>query len=348
MYKSCNLILHGLCFYAKEIVACCYAPNDQINGGLPPLLFDNYKGEVIPREKLFARMREFSNQFKEGSCPPECKGCFQIQEKDWDESEYIDFITITHYSCCNADCVYCSNNLEVEERTNDRYKVLPFLKYLKDENILKKGCEFHIGGGEFTIYNECDDILAEFGVNGFAKIFVATNAIRYSENLDKSLKHGDAYVVISLDSGSRETFKKVKRIDAFDKVVQNIYKYADGTDSEKITLKYIIIPGINDRISEFKKFLKIAKRAHAKYVRVDIEARYLRSVNNNINPIYLKMAEKMKKMAEKEGFDSGLYAFLQQSLSNMSPKDKIKSLIEFIQLKYLKKGVKEFYTSHKY
>ena len=348
MYKSCNLILHGICFYENAIVSCCFAPNDQINGCLPPVLVENYKGEIIPKEKLFESMRKYSDQFKNGGCPVECKGCFQIQEKDWDESEYIDYVIITHYSVCNADCIYCSNNLEVEERTNDKYKVVPFLKYLKNEGVLKQNCELHIGGGEFTIYEESEEILSEFGLTGFAQIVVPTNAVKYSEKLHKTLQQGNACVVISLDSGSRETFKRIKRIDAFDKVVQNIYKYSEGTNSEKLTLKYIIVPGINDNISEFKKFLQIAKNAHARYIRIDIEARYLRSVNNNINPFYLKMAEKMNSFAEKEGFDTDLYAFLQQSLSNMSPKDKIKSLIEYIQLKYFKTGIKKFYTHHKY
>ena len=55
MYKSCNIILHGLCFFNNDLVSCCYAPNDQINGARPPMLFHNYHGEIIPKEELFAK-----------------------------------------------------------------------------------------------------------------------------------------------------------------------------------------------------------------------------------------------------------------------------------------------------
>ncbi len=351
MYKSCNIILHGLCFFAGELVSCCYAPNDQINGGKPPILFDNYNGEIIPKDKLFARMHEFSSQFKNGSCPKECENCFKIEEKDWDESEYIDYITITHFSPCNADCIYCSNNLELDERKTNTYEIMPFLRYLKNEGIIKQGCELHIGGGEFSIYKECDDILSEFGINKFANIYIPTNAIKYSAIMHKALSQGSAYIVVSLDSGTRKTFKKIKRVDAFDKVVENICKYAtEGTNEHKITLKYVIIPGVNDNIQEFQKFLDVGKKAKVvQYIRIDIEARYLRSVNNIINPYYLKLAKKMKEIAISQGFKPEFHSFIQQSMAqNINYKDKIRNLINFIELKYLKKAEKEFYTNHKY
>ncbi len=346
MYSCCNLSLHGICFYQGEIVSCCYAPNDQINGGLPPVLFPDYKGQIIPKEQLFKRMRYFSSQFKNGSCPIECKGCFQIKEADWDESEYIDFITITNFSCCNINCVYCSNNLKPYERSNNHYKVLPFLKYLKDNGVLRQNLEIHVGGGEFSIYSECDAILEEFGVTNFAKIYIATNALHYSESLNRAIKAGSTYVVISLDCGTRKTYKKIKRVDAFDKVVENIHKYAKDTKNiHTLTIKYIIIPGINDNFREFKKFLKIAKSAKYTWVRVDIEGRYLRSVNNNANPIYIKMAKKMIKMAENQGFLSGYHAFLQQAKER---KTSFSDIIDFIKLKYFKTGIKKFYTNEKY
>ncbi len=348
MYKSCNLILHGLCFFSEMIVSCCYAPNDKINNGHPPILFPNYKGEIITKEQLFNRIKEYSSQFKNNSCPQECEGCFKIENKDWDEGEYINYITITHFSSCNADCIYCSNCLEPEERTKSEYKILPLLKYLREQGILGKGLELHIGGGEFSIYDECESIIKEFGMDNSTQIYIPTNAIKYSEIIDKSIKEGYTYIIVSLDCGSRKTYKKIKRIDAFDKVIENIHKYNKGANPNRVSLKYIIIPGINDNINEFKKFLKIAKAAKIKHIRLDIEARYLRSVNNCINPYYIKMGKRMNKLANNLGLSCELYSFFQQSLSKISYKDRIKNFIDYIQLKYLKKGIKKYYTNHRY
>ena len=348
MYKSCNLILHGLCFYPNELVSCCYSPNEQVNGGLAPILFDNYKGEIINKKELFSRMRQYSDIFKNGNCPKECKNCFQIKEATWDESEYIDFITITHYSCCNADCIYCSNNLEVEERTNDKYDVMPFLMYLKDEGMLKDDLELHLGGGEITIYKECEPILEEFGIKGNAKIHAATNAIKYSENLFKAIRKGNTNIIISLDCGSKEMFKRIKRIDAFDSVIENIYKYSEAK-AHKVTLKYILIPGVNDSLEEFKKLIEIVKKAKVSTVRLDIEGRYLRSVDNNINPYYFDLAEEMKEYAQKfDGYVFQYHEFIKQSFEKGIEHKNLKNTIEYIKLKKFKSAIKKLYTSHKY
>ena len=149
MYKSCNLIQHGLCFYSNKLVSCCFSPLDQINGQGPLLIKNNYWGEIIPVDELFERMYKYADIFKQGGCPKACENCFKIEEKDWTDEKYIDQITITHYSMCNADCVYCSNNMEKYERTPNTYSVVPFLKYLKEQRVLRKGCEIHMGGVNF-------------------------------------------------------------------------------------------------------------------------------------------------------------------------------------------------------
>lgn len=347
MDNNCRLALHGLCFYATDLVLCCYSPNEQINGIEAPLLYRNYKGEIIPKDELFKQMRKYSDAIKSGNIPETCQNCYQIKNDDWDESEYIDFITVTHYTCCNADCVYCSNNLNPNERTNDRYKLLPFLRYLKDEGVLKPKFELHFGGGEFTISNECEDILNEFGATGFAKIYVATNAIKFSQGLYDSIKYGGNDVVISLDCGTKETYKKIKRVDTFDRVVNNIYKYAEA-NPERVTLKYILIPGINDTMSEYNKFLKICENANIKNVRIDVDCRYLRKCNNEINPFYFSLIEKMKKNTMKLDVYFEYYSFLLQAINKGIKKKTLKDFLEYIKLKYFHSLTKELYTNRKY
>lgn len=312
------------------------------------MLFPDYKGEIIDKKTLFTKMHEFSDYFLRGDCPEECKGCFQIKEADWDESCYIDYITITHFSACNADCIYCSNNLAPEERTNDSYEIMPFLKYLKSEGVIKDNCEIHIGGGELTIYKECDELLEEFGMNGSTKIFIPTNAIRYSENLHKALVSGSAHIIVSLDSGCRETYKKIKRVDAFDRVISNLKKYSEDMKVTKISLKYIILPGVNDNEKEFNKFTDIAKEINA-YTIIDIDARYLRNANNKINPLYLQMAKRMKAVAEEKGLFAELYSFLKQAMNqDIKTQVSVKDLFEYYNMKYFKKFERTLYKNHRY
>ena len=348
MYKSCKLILHGLCFFNNSLAACCNSPVDQINNQRPPILFEKYKGELIEPEELFKRIHEFSDMFKKGGTPPSCKNCCFIQEKDWDENLYISEITIASFTCCNAKCIYCANNLTENERSNDAYEVLPILKYYKEKGILIKGCEFHISGGEFTTYKECDGILEEFGITNYAKIVISSNCIRYSDTLRQSIETGSTYVIQSLDCGSREMYKKIKGVDVFDKVIENLKKYTEKRP-EQLTLKYIIIPNINDNIKEFSKFLDIASSLRTKRIEIEIEGRYARMLNHKISPYFVDLANKMKEIGISRGFDANFFPFLQQAIheNNYKKQNPIQNFKNKLLIRTDKK-IKNLYKSATY
>ena len=84
------------------------------------------------------------------------------------------------------------------------------LKTIKQEGIIRQGCEFHIGGGEFSIYKESEELLKRYALTNFAKLYIPTNAIKYQEYLFQAMDQASTYIIVSLDAGSRETFKKIK------------------------------------------------------------------------------------------------------------------------------------------
>ncbi len=349
MYKSCHLIQHGLCFFDNKLASCCFSPVDQIDDQFPPVLAYHYWGQIIPVDDLFARMDKYANIFKQGDCPKECQNCYKIEEKDWDDKRYIDQITITHFSMCNADCIYCSNNTEQWARNPNTYSIIPLLKYYFEQGIIKKGCEFHIGGGEFTIYRECDEFLELFAINNFARVFVPTNAIKYNHNLFRAMDEATTYIIVSLDSGSEKTYRKIKRVDAFKKVIENLTKYAATEKSrEAIRLKYIIVPTYNDNIREFKKFLNIAKKLGVRNLIIDIDARYSRVTNYNIDDYFINLAYEMDKLAKKQNFITEFYCFFFQNTNNKTIKKQniFSRFIKSIKFKYFDKDLKKLYTNH--
>lgn len=348
MYKSCNLILHGLCFFGGSLAVCCNSPVDQINNQRPPMIIEKYNGEIIPKEELFKKMHEYNSVFKNGETPNSCKNCCFIKEEDWDEGFFINEVTIANFTCCNARCIYCANNLEDNERTNNTYKVLPILKHYKDIGVLIKGCEFHISGGEFTIYEECDDLLKEFGMTNYAKIIISSNCIRYSDALRQSMETGSTYVIHSLDCGTKELYKKIKGVDAFDKVIENLKKYTEKAN-EQLTLKYIIIPNINDSINEFKKFLNIACELKVNKIEIEIEGRYARMLNHKISPYFVNLAEKMKHFAISQGFNAGFYPFLKQAIhdNDYQKQNCLQNFYNKIKIKN-DKSINKLYKSNKY
>jgi hypothetical protein len=81
-----------------------------------------------------------------------------------------------------------------------------------------------------------------------------TNEIIYSPLIEEYLKNGQLTITISTDAGTKETFKKVRGVDAFEKVFSNIRKYYDAAGGGVI-IKYIFTDD-NFNFEEIDNFLK--------------------------------------------------------------------------------------------
>ena len=110
---------------------------------------------------------------------------------------------------------------------------------------------------------------------------VPSSGIKYSPVIAKGISTGQLSVVVSIDSSSRETYKKIKQIDAFNKVCANLKKYAKAQKrSFNVISKYIIIPGINDNTEEIDNWLKFNKENKIEIIVIDIENSWLTKYRN--------------------------------------------------------------------
>lgn len=94
-------------------------------------------------------------------------------------------------------------------------------------------------------------------------VHVFTNASVYVPALAELLQSGQAKIQVSMDAGTKETFAKIKGVDFWDKVVENLARYAENVAPNQIELKYILIPGVNDLERDVDGFLELAKNVHA-------------------------------------------------------------------------------------
>ena len=86
-------------------------------------------------------------------------------------------------------------------------------------------------------------------------------------------------VVISLDSGFKNTYFRIKRNDKFDTVLDNIKKYIQAS-KDNVIIKYIIVPGYNDNLKEIDKFFELMHSIGVNTVALDLEVQYARKYNN--------------------------------------------------------------------
>lgn len=80
-------------------------------------------------------------------------------------------------------------------------------------------------------------------------------------------------IYCSVDAGTVETFRKVKGVDGFDRVCENLREYAKHGP---VILKYILLDGINHTDQDLKGFFKLADEVA---VRVELTRDFLDSTS---------------------------------------------------------------------
>lgn len=311
-YKSCHSIEHGIIFTWEKVVNCCmYKANDGAN-----ILFDKYfSSKDFSIEKIFEKKRRLRENLKKGIIPQGCQNCYNLEEKDWDDDDYIKYVYVSHWTKCNCNCAYCyydGSKKFFQKFKND--KLLPILKKLAENKQLRNDGYLIITGGEPSCLNELSSII-NFAIKQDIKdIYLNSSCIKYEKSIEKALKKDKIEITLSLDSSNKELYKKIKRIDAFDKVIKNIKKYIKAQNEKKtaVRIKYIILPNINDSIEEMDNWLILCQNIGIKKVILDIETHWYLRNKNNIPEHIKELINHFKEKATDMGFEIDFYSHVSQ------------------------------------
>ena len=270
-YTCCRHLLGGITFFFDEVRCCC-----SNNKGIT--FEENYKGG-----KIFdvQKMKEYRNQViencKKGIIPENCKNCIELCEKEWDEKPLIDEIYLLHWDHCNCGCVYClqmehGEFLLTESKKSRYYDVFPILKEIYSQGLVSKDVHFEIVGGDLTILDEADDIINLVIDNGVGRMSFHSSVIGYSKGIERALKECNCDFDFSIDCGSRDLYKKIKRTDSFDKVIENLKRYLSSspTAKDKLVAKYILIDGLNDNVQEVEKWIDLIHDLGIQKCKIDV------------------------------------------------------------------------------
>ncbi len=281
-YLSCEYIQHGFNVDYSDIKMCCFNCHE---GGGRQILVDNYNGGKINWKKFFAEKRQMRELNKQGITLEKCKGCIFLKEREWDDEDYIDYMVFNHWTKCNCKCMYCFTEGGWEHfNTRENYNMYEVIKELADKKLLRAGGEIGFGGGEPAILEEFEPMVNLFLDYGLDNIRVHSSGIKYSPAIARGIAEGKLNVVISVDAGTDKTYKAVKRVPCFDKVWENIRKYAQAQTDDKglARTKYIIIPGVNDTVEELDKWFELTIDAGVRWIVLDIEAGWYGNNKDNI------------------------------------------------------------------
>lgn len=265
---SCKYLNEQITFYTDNVASCC--------SGFTSPVFYKIKDNKIDFDEIIKNKRNFVERFKNGQPLEKCLPCYNLKEYD-SSLGYNKFkkLLISHYTCCNCACVYCTRDSYIpkeDKQLKPAYELLPIIKEMyKRKLISKDNLDVEFQGGDIGCLNEFTDLVKLLAKNSKSYFHFFTNNIIYYEIIEKLFNENRAELVVSLDCGSSETFERIKRVNKFNDVVNNLKRYIKNSKYPNILIKYIFLREINDNKEEIDKFLNLIKSMDLRLVCIELD-----------------------------------------------------------------------------
>ncbi len=319
-YTCCRFLHGGITFEFNSVRTCC-----SNNGGVTYV--SDFEGEKINWKTVQKKRKKVIDDCKKGILPVNCRHCVELETKEWEEKQKISEIYFLHWDHCNCACIYCLQKehgsfLLKEPRSSRHYDAFPLVKDLYNKKLVSKDVHVELVGGDLCMLNETEDIISLALDNGVGRISFHSSVVDYSKGLERALREAPTDFDCSIDCGSRESYRKIKQIDAFDRVVANLKRYANCHESapDKIISKYIIIDGVNDNIEELEQWLQITKDIGIKKCKIDVNFRRFfpeyRHNDPKVPQLYYELFDYYYKRIDELGLQDCCWLFTKQVLEN--------------------------------
>ncbi len=292
----CSRIYEDISFLPFSVHKCCHCNKMPYS---PPLIYPAEQKRFEPKRHLklinkFSSLDYIKNvdklmKLNQTENSP-CKGCTFLQKQIVPKMPYennITFFTINHFTKCNSNCVYCG----IGRKTEDiKFRLLPIIERFIKDKMVSSSCLINWGGGEPTICSEFEDIAAYFHKHNIRQA-INSSGIEFSQTILEGLKDGSMSIQISPDSGTEETYKKIKRQNNFNKVWENIKKYAQYPDM--LFVKYIFFSWSANE-DDVRQFIQKCIDSGVKNIVIDCESN---SAANNPRCIFGKITDEILNLA---------------------------------------------------
>ena len=239
LYKSCTYIerfhmnFNGINSkrsdneFRGSIEFCCLSLT-------PGILLENSGEDSIKR--IIQKRNEIKEKGKKGLKDNKCSNLscvecpFYHPMKETSDG-LVHFVNLNMYPApCQSKCIYCGVhkgeygkwNPEIHRKCYDN--MFSALEWACKNKIIASDALWQAASGEITIHPYKEKIY-EMMKNKNAKFL--TNCFIYDEGLAEILSNNaNASINLSIDSGTAETWRKVKGIDNFNTVIKNLMDYS--------------------------------------------------------------------------------------------------------------------------
>ena len=289
-YKSCKEVESSIHFILNTVTFCCNC------GNVGDMVYrENYNGELIDYDDFMSVRNRFRERFINDTLPERCRTCASLRENDWSDDFKLNYICVAHRSKCSCNCFYCNFTPEKQYwNTREVYNIAPVFNRVLNTFPLEYNFMVNLVGGECSEYprEELDGIIDET-IKHDGVLQFTTSGMFYNDKIAEVLRLSKGDMSVSPDSGTKETYERIKRVKYFDSVWENIKRYSEIATTERlpypIRIKYIIIPGINDNKAEFKAFIE--KCMALKNTMIEISVEYKWFEQNADKPLTQEMID---------------------------------------------------------
>lgn len=318
----CKRLNETLNFDALKVFYCCATrTGPSIDIPKPDKIKD-----IITKRKSLIKMLD------RGIIPQECEGCFDLKEQTNPKPLIISqfsnvpkagMIIVKHFKQCDCSCIYCceqylsKRKIVLKSKKSDYYDLLPIIKELYKHNMIdKENTDVHFQGGNVSVLDEFEDLVNIFMENGVKRVEIATNGIKYLPIIEQICTKTFVDINISIDAGTRETYKKIKTVDKFNELIENLKKYAKLP--LLLRLKYILVRGINDTKEEIENYINLMKEIGIKNSELMIDQcdnEFLSSGEFRIPQYYYELFDFYKKKCKENDIEPHIWEYIEEILA---------------------------------
>jgi len=294
-FKTCFLLRSHLIFLDEGLYFCC-GPMANFNDVVPHFPYLETAEETILNflEKRKSIIDDLNNESSLMDNP--CKTCSRLHNRFQLFDDNKIRLKLIEIDCqptvCQSRCIYCvvyknpKNTYKAAKQSRYPEMIAEIIRYLKSNDYLAHDCFFQFAGGEITILPQ-KDLLLDVAAGKKARFF--SNAFLFDTKIAASLRNNGSMIYVSLDSGTRGTFKLLKGRDLFEKVVDNLKNYRSCGEIE---LKYIIIPGVNDSDEDIDGIVGVLKQLNLRDLQLSFD------FNLPLRTIFFSIVKFVQKLKE--------------------------------------------------
>ncbi len=241
-----------------------------------------------------------------------CRECIRYKKiQEGDITPFFEFINLSLYpSPCQSRCVYCSVQSFRKTRKVERgyEKCFGLIREMRKKGYISQDAFYQVSSGEITIHPYKNEILnlvqgkrAGFYTNCF--IFDMKIAEHLSNNMG-------SFINLSIDAGTSETWNRVKGRNNYAQVLRVLKQYSECSLSpEQITLKYIVLPGLNDNTEDYLGCVRLLKKLGICRLRISRDTSKIYHYEEGYHDRLLSSTKNLVKVCFDNGIETAVTEF---------------------------------------